>query len=181
MAVPTLRTARLVLRPFHPDDAPRLATLLGDEAVADTLAETPHPYPPGQAEQWIASQRERAEAGGVVSFAIVVRDGDALVGGLSLHLTRRHDRARLEVWIGRAYWNAGLATEAATAAVDHGFRRLNLHRIEARHVARQRAAARVAEKLGMAYEGTLRRRIRRWNAYEDEVCRAILAAEWADG
>jgi RimJ/RimL family protein N-acetyltransferase len=53
------------------------------------------------------------------------------------------------------YWGCGLATEAARAAIDYGFRVLHLPRIiglvDAPHV----ASIRVLEKCGLVYEKTI--------------------------
>jgi [ribosomal protein S5]-alanine N-acetyltransferase len=48
--MPTLRTRRLVLRPFSLDDAPEVERLAGAREVATATA-LPHPYPDGAAEE----------------------------------------------------------------------------------------------------------------------------------
>jgi RimJ/RimL family protein N-acetyltransferase len=57
--------------------------------------------------------------------------------------------------LGRAFWGRGLATEAAQACVDFGFRELGLGRIIAGIVPGNEASRRVLEKLGMREFGTL--------------------------
>ena len=52
----------------------------------------------------------------------------------------------------------GLAPEAVRALIRFGFERMGLNRIEARCIAGNTASARVMEKAGMTYEGTLRER-----------------------
>ena len=46
--------------------------------------------------------------------------------------------------------------EAVRAVIRFGFGRMELNRIQARCVAENTASARVMEKVGMTYEGTLR-------------------------
>ncbi len=166
-AQPTLTTERLILRPFVPEDAPAVQRLAGDRAVADTTERIPHPYKDGMAEAWIATHvqhfRERKEC----TFAIVLKDGQQVVGAVGLTLAMAHSRGELGYWIGYEFWNRGYCTEAARAVVEYGFSVLGLHRIQARHLSRNPASGRVMAKLGMQHEGRLRGHTRKWDVFED--------------
>ena len=67
-------------------------------------------------------------------------------------------RAEIGFGLQSAYWGKGYMSEAARAVVDCGFDVLRLHRIEADIDPRNRASARVLEKLGFVREGLLRER-----------------------
>ena len=175
---PTLRTARLVLRPLVPSDAPRVAELAGDRAIADTTATVPHPYPEGPASAWIATHEPAWSAGQNVVFAIVPAGEEALVGVVGLVLDLANERGSLGYWIGVPYWRLGYATEASRAVLDFGFGAIGLNRIEATHMVRNARSGRVMEKLGMAPEVVFRQRFRKWGAFEDVAQRAILRSEW---
>ena len=153
---PTLTTQRLILRPFAPEDAPVVQRLAGDRAVADTTERIPHPYENGMAETWIATHPQQFRDLKECTFAIVLKDGQQVIGAVGLTLTMAHARGELGYWIGREFWNHGYCTEAARAVVEYGFSVLGLHRIHARHLTRNPASGRVMEKLGMQYEGRLR-------------------------
>ncbi len=56
----------------------------------------------------------------------------------------------------RAAWGRGLATEAAAAALDHGFRKLNLDPIVAVSDPDNAASHRVLHKIGLRAAGTAR-------------------------
>ena len=75
---PTLRTSRLILRPFQDSDAPAVQRLASAREVALNTLTVPHPYPDGTAEKWIASQRDEFENGMLHNFAAVA--GEELVG-----------------------------------------------------------------------------------------------------
>lgn len=173
---PTLTTARLFLRAFVLADAPVVAALVGDRAVAEMTLNIPHPYESAMAEEWIAAGS--GVEGDEHRFAIVRRDDEALIGAMGLVVTPRHARAELGYWIGRPYWNQGYCTEAGRAVLGYGFLSLGLHRIMADHFARNPASGRVMQKLGMQREGLAREHVRRDEEFIDIVRYAILRQDW---
>src|SRR5689334_23532312 len=129
---PVLITKRLLLRELRLADAPAVAAGAGDERVARFLIEVPSPYPVTLARRWIHGRIGWWELGRGVTFAITRRDApEALLGSVSLRRHARDRRAELGYWLATAAWGRGYATEAATAAVDFGFRQLALARIYA--------------------------------------------------
>ena len=177
MALPTLRTERLLLRGFSLADATRVQELAGSREVASTTLTLPHPYEDGMAEAWIEGHSAAWDERKRLTLAIT-NEADGLIGGIGLHLVAEHRRAEMGYWIGVPYWNRGFATEAAAAVLAYGFGKLGLHRILARHFGRNPASGRVLRKLGMIHEGTLREHVVRWGQLEDLECYAILEHEW---
>jgi RimJ/RimL family protein N-acetyltransferase len=175
---PVLETKRLRIRPFSLTDAPVVQKLAGDEAIAATTANIPHPYEDGMAEEWIASHQERFEKGEVVTFAITLRDEKTLIGAIGLEINQQHERAALGYWIGKPYWNRGYCTEASKAVVRFAFDEFKMLRIHATHFSSNRASGRVMEKIGMKHEGTLRRHIKKWGRFEDLETFGILKEEF---
>lgn len=178
MALPTLRTERLLLRGFTLADAPRVQELAGSREVASTTLSMPHPYEDGVAEAWIQGHVPAWEEKGRLTLAVTT-DSDGLIGSIGLHHPEpTHRHAELGYWIGAPYWNRGFATEAARAVLDFGFGELGLHRIQARYFPRNAASGRVLHKLGMVHEGTMREHVWRWDRFEDLECYAVLEHEW---
>lgn len=171
---PTLTTDRLVLRPFHIDDAPAVVALAGDARVAETTLLIPHPYPPEHALRWIAAQPRQFATGASVTWAIALRDTASLIGAVGLRITPAHRRAELGYWIGVPHWNLGYATEAARAALDFAFNTLRLHRVEAHYQLGNDASGRVMEKIGMTHEGILRGHTFKNGATRDGVVYAAI-------
>jgi len=175
---PTLRTSRLVLRPFVLDDGATVEELAGAWEVADTTLHIPHPYPPGAGEQWIATHPAAWESGTGVTYAISEAVAGTLMGAVGLTIAPPHARGELGYWIGVPFWNRGYCTEASRAVLELGFGQLGLHRIQARHLTRNPASGRVMEKLGMRHEGVHRHAMRKNDRFEDLAMYAILADEW---
>lgn len=174
---PTLHTARLLLRPFTRDDAPVVQQLANDREIAANTLGIPYPYEDGMAAQWINGHQTLYENNGDLVFAIVRNADHTLIGGVGLH-PQPHDRAEIGYWLGRAYWNDGYVTEAASEIVRFGFEELKLNRIYASHFARNPASGRAMQKIGMTHEGCLRQHIKKWDAYEDLECYGILRSEY---
>jgi RimJ/RimL family protein N-acetyltransferase len=175
---PTLRTERLVLRPWRPGEGPRLEELAGAREIADTTARVPHPYPQGGGEHWIASHESQWSAAEAAVFAIALPEVDEAIGTISLEVGGDRQVAILGYWLGMPYWNRGSMTEAVRALIDYGFDGMGLHRIEATWLMRNPASGRVMEKVGMRLEGVQRQAMRKWDVWEDIGMRAILRSEW---
>jgi ribosomal-protein-alanine N-acetyltransferase len=177
-ATPTLRTARLRLGVFEPEDAPELQRMAGAREIADTTVSIPHPYDLDHALAWIGHQRREAVRGRATNFAIRLLPDSPLIGCAGLRdIDPEHLQAELGFWIGLEWWGKGYAREAAAEVVRFGFEDLGLNRIYAHHMARNPAAGRVLLHIGMQREGLLRERVRKWGVYEDVVLYAILRAD----
>ena len=174
---PSLTTARLRLRLFTPDDAPRVQLLLADEAVAKQTLSIPHPYPDGAAAKFLATHAESWSTAKHAVWALARRDDDAVVGTMSLRITLAHRRAEVGYWIARAAWGQGFATEALVALVTWGFDVLGLHRIDAHHFTTNPASGKVMIKAGMRHEGRVRGAVWRDDVPRDLELYSILRTD----
>ena len=176
---PTIKTERLILRPFTLADAPEVQRLVGDRDIAATTINIPHPYEDGMAEEFIREQEAKFEHGESMDFAIVHREHGFLVGAIGLGVEYRNNGSmQLGYWIGKPYWNQGYCTKAAHAVLKYGFDTLQLNRIFARHFGSNPTSGRVMQKIGMKYEGTMKEAIKKWGRFEDMACYAILRSEY---
>jgi len=178
VSIPTLSTERLLLRPFAAADAARVQALAGAPELAVTALNIPHPYPDGAAESWIARHVGIASEGVGMTWAIVRRQGETLLGAISLGLTARHQRGSLGYWLGVPYWNQGYTTEAARRVIQFAFDERGCYRVEAGCFPRNVASARVMEKAGLRYEGILRGYLRKGDTFEDVAMYALLRREF---
>lgn len=172
---PTLRTARLTLRPFTLDDAPAVHRLASAREVALNTLMVPHPYPDGAAEQWIGMHQEEFDADRIVHFALDVGE---VVGAMALILKPAQDMGEIGYWLGVPFWNRGYASEAAAEVMRYGFEERGLNRVFAAHFGRNTASGRVLQKIGMKHEGTIRQHEKKWGEYQDLVFYGLLRDEW---
>lgn len=176
-SIPTLRTKRLLLRPFDLADAASVQRLAGDREVASTTLTIPHPYEDGMAKEWIETHAANWESRKVMTLA-VTSESEGLVGAIGLHLKLEHRRAEVGYWIGVPFWNRGYATEAAEAVITFGFNELDLNRIEAHHFTGNSASGSVMKKLGMKLEGVRRQHVVKDGELENLVLYAVLRSDW---
>jgi RimJ/RimL family protein N-acetyltransferase len=145
------RTPRLLLRPGFPEDAPALATAIGDSAIARNLAVVPWPYTLRDAEAFLARPRDPV----LPSLLVLERTDGAprLIG--SCGLGRRPSGAvEMGYWIARPFWGRGFATEACGALIGMAGA-LGLSTLEASHFIDNPASARVLDKLGFESLGII--------------------------
>jgi RimJ/RimL family protein N-acetyltransferase len=172
--VPALATARLKLRAYSQADIPELVTLIGAREVAATTLRIPHPYTEQEARDFVARMRNDDE----IRFAVTLREGGRLCGGIGLRPEPEHQHAELGYWIGVPYWGHGYGTEAARELLRYGFEDLKLHRIFASHFKHNPASGRVLKKIDMRYEGCQREHLLKWDQWVDSELYGILRREW---
>lgn len=175
----TLETARLRLRPFEIADAPSIQRLAGDPAIADTTRNIPHPYPDGAAEAFIRSGWDAAARGLGYPYAVVERDSGDLVASVGLRIDPDDRRGELGYWVGRPYWGRGYATEAAATLLRFSFLDLGLNRVFATALSRNPASARVLDKIGLRFEGTLRQHVVKHGVPEDLAMYGLVRADYS--
>jgi [ribosomal protein S5]-alanine N-acetyltransferase len=175
---PTLKTARLTLRPLTLLDAPALQAAASAREIAHTTISVPHPYVDGTADRFIAQRLGEFVAGTAVTFAID-RPPATFSGIIELRaIDREHLQAELSFWLAVSAWGQGYMSEAIPPVLRFGFEALSLNRIFAYHMVRNPASGRVLQKNGFVQEGLLRQNVKKWGVFEDTVLLAILAENW---
>lgn len=171
-----LHGSQVTLREFRSDDLEKVAALVGDDRVTDSLSFDSRSG--DQAAEMLdgilsrAKQQPRTE----YYFAVATAE-DGLVGFARLGLDGVQ-AAKLGYAIAADYWGRGYATDAACTLMDFGFRTLNLHRISAAMGPDNTASITIAHRLGMAYEGCIRDHVHTNGQWRDSLLYSVLADEW---
>jgi [ribosomal protein S5]-alanine N-acetyltransferase len=150
--VAILETTRLTLRPFSEDDVDHMAELF---ANPDFMRFSLGVFT--KREQTIAFIEKVVgwdRAGIPSQFAVIPRDESDFIGYCGFFHHPEHGIEDIEIGyrLHPDYWNRGLATEAARAVRDHGFRDLKLTRVISLVHPENVPSRRVAEKNGMTIE-----------------------------
>jgi RimJ/RimL family protein N-acetyltransferase len=148
--VTSLRTARLLLRPFTEDDLEPFAALNAHPLVVETLG-TALTRP--QSDAMAGSLRAELEREGWGFWAVEVVGGAPFVGTVGLHRVPPDRPAGPAVEVGwrldPAHWGLGYATEAAQASLQHGFTVGGLAEIVAFTAATNVRSQAVMKRVGM--------------------------------
>jgi RimJ/RimL family protein N-acetyltransferase len=152
VAQPELATARLRLRPRTLADLEANLAMDLDPEVQRYIFIHGAPDPAAQRKALI----QRLESGwpprgGI--WAVEWRDRPGFLGWCGVIPLEDSGLIELGYRYVRAAWGQGVATEAAQAVVDHGFRVLAIDPIVAVTHPENQASRRVLEKLGFHYEG----------------------------
>lgn len=144
----TIRTDRLVLRPFTPEDIPAYAAIRRKPGVTRFLPTPPRPVDDDTrsaraVETFCATWTEN----GYGPWAVLL-DG-ALIGHAGLRWVPEEGVTEVLYLFDPAHHGRGYATEAARAALGHGFGALGLDRIVAWAMPANTASLAVMERLGM--------------------------------
>jgi RimJ/RimL family protein N-acetyltransferase len=162
MPDPRLRTERLVLRPFRPDDVEAIARYAGDENYRRYLSPT-HPGPA----EFVA---HNVGVDWSVQRSWVITLDDEIVGSVFLGINSEDHAAELTCLVDPRSWRMAIGVEACRAAVEHAFVELDLAKVVARTDPRNASAIGLVEKLGMRRDGS---------TSTDEVIYEISRADWS--
>jgi len=172
LPTPTLRTNRLLLRPFADADADALFALQSN-AVVLRYWDAPAWGERSQAERFIAVCKQMEQEGSGVRLAIERATDGVFIGWCCLVKWNPDYRsARIGYCLDDAAWGQGFATESAGSLLQWGFDTLDLNRVQAETDTRNGASSRVLEKLGFVREGMLR---------EDCVVNGEVSDSWVYG
>lgn len=85
--------------------------------------------------------------------AAVLKETGEVAGVAGIQPQDKSGEYELAWWVWKAYWNRGLATEAAAGLVHHAFEVMKLPRLVAIADVPNGASIRVMQKIGMRYQG----------------------------
>lgn len=173
-----LPTARLLLRPLVPADAPAVYAMHADPVTLRYWS-TPPWSEPALADELIARDLAAMAAGDYIRLGLERQADGRLIGLCTLfafYLPSR--RCEIGYILARDCWGQGYMHEALRTLLDYGFGVLALNRVEADIDPRNDGSQRTLDRLGFQREGLLRER---W-IVAGEVCdtalHGLLRRDW---
>jgi len=149
-----IKTARLLLRRWRPEDREPFAEMSADPAVMEHYLSVRSRAESNARVDEIEAEFARTGFG---KWAVEIPGKAPFAGcvGLSAVSFQADFTPCVEVgWrLARQFWGHGYATEAALAAMEDGFERVGLHEIVSFTVPANVRSIRVMEKIGMTFSG----------------------------
>jgi RimJ/RimL family protein N-acetyltransferase len=175
-----LRTERLVLRRFRPDDLEPLLVFHADPQAVRYV-----PFPPRDRSA-VATVLERkttstvfATEGDLIELAVALAGTDTLVGDVLLALRSvEHQTVEVGYIFAPRHAGHGYATEGVRALLDLAFGPLGARRVTARVDARNVRSRALLERLGLRQEAFLVENEWFKGELTSEVDYGLLAREW---
>jgi RimJ/RimL family protein N-acetyltransferase len=150
MPAPTLQTPRLHLRPWRDEDLAPFAEMNADPRVMEFFLKS---LDRAESDLLVTRIRDHFDRHGFGLWAVEVPGVADFIGfvGLAIPRFEAHFTPCVEVgWrLAREHWSCGYATEAARAALEFGFRDLELEEIVSFTAAVNLRSRAVMERIGM--------------------------------
>ncbi|GAB3903787.1 GNAT family N-acetyltransferase [Mucilaginibacter boryungensis] len=146
---PTLETERLLLRPFHVEDAKGMMELYADPDVIKFTADKPF-NTLADAERFIAEydQYDKYNMGRLSTF---IKQTGEYIGWCGIKYLADKNEVDIGYRLLKQYRGKGYATEAARACLDYGFNKLGLNKIIGMAMQDNGPSINVFKKLGLKY------------------------------
>ena len=153
-----IETDRLLLRAILLSDAQSLYELVSDKDVLKYLAGLPVYTGKEMAVDYIKNKlTKKYQNADFYDWAVVLKSENKIIGRICVY--KQDDERRMAdlVWyLNGNYRNRGYISEAVKAVINHLFE-IGFERIEAFADVENKASTKVMAKVGMQYEGTLRK------------------------
>ena len=115
--------------------------------------------------QYIASMQNNRIDIGIVDYEVIVRNNNSGV-------------FEIGYFIKPNYWGYGYGTEMGKAIIEFLFTNFNIHKIVAGCNANNRSSEDIMKKIGMEYEGILKKTRYKNGQWDDEIEYGLLRDEW---
>jgi ribosomal-protein-alanine N-acetyltransferase len=146
----TSETSRLLLRQFRGDDLDVYAEIMGDNEVGKGFPKGTG-YTREESKRSLESIMNHWNKHGFGIWAMTDKQTHIVLGRCGLNFIDEISEVEVDFVVAPNYWRRGFATEAAKAALAHGFTALDLERIIALAKPENTASLKVIEKIGMHF------------------------------
>jgi len=176
--LPSLTTERLLLRRLAEADLDDLFAYTSDPEVARYIRRPLH-HSRAETQEYLNTFLDAYRRGEIAPWGVEhKRDGKVIGTCGFVYWSVEHARSEVYYALSRNYWGQGYMPEAVRSVMGFGFHTMQLNRIDGTCWVENTASARVLEKVGMRFEGTLRQFVYVKGAFRDIRWYSILRDDY---
>ncbi|MBN1646407.1 MAG: GNAT family N-acetyltransferase [Spirochaetales bacterium] len=151
----TTETERLVLRKPEMSDAEDIFLNYARDPDVTRYLPWPAHNSIDVTKEWLQGKLPEWDENKNIFFAIVLKETGSVIGMCEFRIN--NFKADFGYVLAKKYWNRGIMTEAMKPLVEMLLKREGMYRIQAFHDIANPASGKVMQKLGMQFEGILRK------------------------
>lgn len=156
---PVFTTRRLTLRMLRPGDARDIFSFCRDPEISRYAEWYPHKSL-ADSMSYISNVLRSYRKKACFTWAVCENRSGRVIGTCSyIFIDPCYKTSEIGYCFSREYWGNGYATEAASVLLQFGFHEIGFQRIQARLMAENVRSERVLQRLGMQYEGLMKKAI----------------------
>ena len=177
--LPRFETNRLILRTLELSDAPWLFKYASLELVTEFISWQTHKSLK-ETENVIRQLQQNYLKGIPEPYGIFLKSApDQMIGSVGLFWNSKpHKVMEIGAVIAPEFWGQGITLEAFEALIDFGWKNFDVERIQGRCIQGHTKSRRLMEKMGMTFEGIIRRAINGPKGPKDMEMFSLLRNEW---
>lgn len=168
-----MESERILLRPVSIEDAEDMYEHTSDEETTRYIYDRHVDL--NQTKKLIENYFLKEPIG---KYAIVLKETNKMMGTIEFRVHEWNKSGELGYILSRFYWGNGYMNEAANLILELAFHVLGLERVFSESDVKNEASSRMMKRLGMQYEGTLRRNHMVRGVLTDSVHYSILKEEY---
>lgn len=176
---PTFETKRLIIRRLTSSDLDDYYEIASNPIVsAETIWDRHRNL--DDTKSYLNRISNRCENKEEIHWGIIFKETNKLIGRTGLiNIDPVHEKAELGYVLSNHYWNQGITTEATLPILEYVLNEVGFNRIEARCRVNNIGSYKVMEKLGLTFEGILRKQLKIKGKFMDQKLYSILKDEFA--
>ncbi len=172
-------TERLLIREYHKKDIDSFLQVVRQPELYHTTYGIPREYTKRRAKQWLRFIHNNIRYMLSYEFGMFLKENEQYIGNVGLiNVSKDHNHADISYYIDTNYRNRGYTTEAAREMLRFGFEVMGFEKISGLCMSINTPSRRVMEKIGMQFEGTLRKDLLKDGIYYDMDHLSILKEEY---
>jgi ribosomal-protein-alanine N-acetyltransferase len=152
----TLTTQRLILREVTLDDAPEVFAFRSDKEAMRFIGR-PVAKSIDEAKELIQKFIDAMNNNDGATWGITLKGESKVIGTIGFwRMQKEHYSSEIGYMLHPLYWGKGYAAEALEAVMEHGFRELKFHTVQAYLTPENTASSKLLERAGFVKEAHFR-------------------------